>query len=360
MTSREARIGMVSWAHVHAQFRARALSEIPGARVVAISDDNPARGAAAAAEFGADFVPDWGQLVRRDDIDVVMVHSENARHPDQVVEAARAGKHVFCEKPIATRVEDAERMVRAVEEAGVDGTAAFVSRFSKEASRAAEIVKSGAIGEVLFTRSLIGLEGLEEIGLSEEMSAWMADPELGGGGAWIDEGSHAVDLLRWLVGDITEVGAVMANRAKPRLDGEDVAVVSVRFASGALGELVTCWSMNADIGMRNHLEIYGRDGTMALRATDPNPRVEVFRSRDVEMWRGWSQPHIRPAQVEPHDYSSWPPHLHHYKREVASYINRYHTGQHPYGPTLRDGLECLKVIAAGYASGRDRGALVAI
>ena len=360
MKRSEVRIGMVSWAHIHAQFRARALTEIPGAHIVAVADDNRPRGEKAANEFGAAFVSDWRDLVARPDVDVVMVHSENSRHPEQVIEAARAGKHVFCEKPVATDVPDAENMVAAIEEAGVDGTVAFVSRFSKEASRAAQVMSSGAIGEVLFTRSFIGLEGLEEIGLPDDMVAWMADPGLGGGGAWIDEGSHAIDLLRWLVGDIAEVGVVTANRLKPRLGVEDVAVASVRFANGALGEVVATWSLNADIGMRNHLEIYGSEGTLVMRATDPRPAVEVFRSGDDELWRGWTEPYIRPAQVEPHDYTSWPPHLHHYKREVASYISRYLGDQRPYGPPLRDGLECLKVIAAGYSSSQRSGALAQV
>jgi predicted dehydrogenase len=360
MKRSEVRIGMVSWAHIHAQFRARALSEITGAVVVAVSDDNRPRGEKAAKEFGAEWVSDWRDLVSRPDVDVVMVHSENSRHPEHVIQAARAGKHVFCEKPVATEVQDAEKMVAAIEEAGVDGTAAFVSRFSKEASRASEVMRSGAIGDVLFTRSFIGLEGLEEIGLPDDMVAWMADPELGGGGAWIDEGSHAVDLLRWLVGDIAEVGVVTANRAKPRLAVEDVAVASVRFANGALGEVVATWSLNADIGMRNHVEIYGSEGALVMRATDPRPAVEIFRSRDEELWRGWTEPYIRPAQVEPHDYTSWPPNLHHYKREVASYISRYLDDERPYGPPLRDGLECLKVIAAGYSSNQRSGALVQV
>ncbi|GFJ79611.1 hypothetical protein Phou_037910 [Phytohabitans houttuyneae] len=178
----EVRIGMVSWAHVHAEFRAKALAEIPGARVVAIADDDAARGRAAAERFGvADFVPDWRHLVTRDDVDVVMVHSENSRHAEQVIAAAEAGKHVFCEKPVATTVADARAMVDAVRAAGVDGTAAFVSRFSKEADRAKRIVDSGVLGQVLMTRSFIGLAGIAEIGCPPDMTAWMQDPALGGG-----------------------------------------------------------------------------------------------------------------------------------------------------------------------------------
>lgn len=355
------RIGMISWAHVHAEFRARALAEIPGARIVAIADEDEERGRAAAERWGvASFTTDWRELVARDDVDVVMVHSENSAHVEQVVAAAEAGKHVFCEKPIATTTRDARRMAEAVASAGVEGTAAFVSRFSKEADRAKRIVESGVLGRVLFTRSIIGLAGVAEIGCPPDMVAWMSDHERNGGGAWIDEGSHGVDLLRWIVGDIQEVSAFTANRAKPGLDDEDVAVAVLRYQSGALGEITTAWSMNVDIGMRNALEIYGTDGTLVMRATDPFPRVEVFRGADAELYRGWTIPNIEPAQTEPHDYTGWAPHVHHYKREIASYIERVKQDARPFGPTLEDGVACLSVIEAGYESASRGGAAVTI
>jgi predicted dehydrogenase len=355
------RIGMVSWAHVHAEFRAKALRELPGVEIVAIADEDADRGKAAAQRFEVDtFVPDWRDLVARDDVDIVMVHSENARHAEQVVAAAEAGKHVFCEKPIATTVADARAMAEAVRAAGVDGTAAFVSRFSKEADRAKRIVESGVLGRILLTRSLIGLAGIAEIGCPPDMTAWMVDPVLGGGGAWIDEGSHGIDLLRWLVGDIAEISAFTANRAKPDLDGEDIAVATLRYADGGLGEIATVWSLTADIGMRNAFELYGTGGTLVVRATDPFPRVDVYRGGDDPLYRGWTTPHIEPDAAEPHDYGSWPPHVHHYKREVASYIPRVRTVNRPFGPTLDDGLACLAVISAGYTSAAAGGAPVSV
>ena len=354
MTERMLRIGMISWAHVHAEFRSRAISEIPGAEIVAIADDDQVRGRAAAERFGvADFTTDWRELVARDDLDLVMVHSANDEHRDQVIAVAESGKHVFCEKPVAIAAEDAAAMVRAVEDAGVDGTAAFVSRFSKEASTLKRIVDSGVLGEVLFTRSIIGLAGVAEIGCPPDMVEWMCDPRKGGGGAWIDEGAHGVDLVRWLVGDIVTISAMSANRAKPGLDLEDIALANVRYESGAIGQIGTVWSLAADIGMRNHLEIYGTEGTVIMRATDPFPRVEVYRAGESAPWRGWTTPHIEADSSEPHDYSSWPPHSYHYKREVASYLHRALTDERPYGPTLRDGLACTAVLEKGYEAAAD-------
>jgi predicted dehydrogenase len=355
--TKELRVGMVGWAHVHAEFRAKALKELPGTRIVAVSDDNEQRGRAAAKRFGVqEFVPNWRDLVRRDDIDAVMVHSENSRHVDQVTAAAEAGKHVFCEKPVATNAADARRMVQAVESAGVEGTAAFVSRFSQEATRAKAIVDSGILGSIIHTRSFIGLSGIREIGCPPDMADWMENPGLGGGGAWIDEGSHGIDLVRWLIGDVVQIAAMTANRAKPRLKVEDIGTAIFKYANGALGEIGTAWSMAVEIGMRNLLEVYGSTGTLIMRSTDQFPRIEVFDANGKSPLKGWSIPHIEPDAKEPHDYSSWPPHVHHYKREVASYVSRFLLGARPFGPTLRDGLACISVIEAGYRSAAEGGA----
>jgi predicted dehydrogenase len=357
--SKPIRVGMVSWAHVHAEFRAKALLEEDYVEIAWIADDDEARGSAAARRFQvAEFSTDWHPLIERGDVDVVFVHAENDRHVEPVLAAAAAGIDVFCEKPVATNAADVARMVEAVRQAGVDGTAAFVSRFSQEASRAKRIVETGVLGDIVNARAVIGLAGIAEIGCPPDMAAWMEDPQLGGGGAWIDEGTHAVDLLRWLVGDVVEVGAMSASLVKRSLDVEDVAVAMLRFAGGALGEVSTNWSMAIDLGMRNALELYGSDGALFLSPTSRSPSVDLYTTQLPLELRGWVSPHIVPDEVEPHDYNSWPPHVHHYKREIASYVARRRSGVRPYGPTLEDGLACAQVIDAGYRAARERATVV--
>lgn len=345
------RAGMISWAHIHAEFRAKALTEIPGAEVVAIADDNIDRGKSAADRFNVtNFHADWRDLIARDDIDVVFVHSENNAHIDQVLMAAASGKDIFCEKPMATTLEDADRMVKAAADNKVELTTAFVSRFAQEAERAKQIVDSGILGDIVSARSIIGLAGLGEIGCPADMVAWMEDPVLGGGGAWIDEGSHAIDLLRWLVGDIESVSMQMTKKVKRHLQVEDEAIALLRFANGALGEVNTSWSLAIDVGMRNVTELFGSKGSLILENTSNSPRVAVYTESLAPELNGWVEPHIVPAVTEPHDYQSWPPHIHHYKREVSSFVSRYLSGDKPYGPTGVDGRECLAVLLAGYKS----------
>ena len=345
------RAGMISWAHIHAEFRSKALSEIPGAEVIAVADDNIERGQSAAQRFKVShFHSDWRELIARDDIDVVFVHSENNAHVDQVLMAAEYGKDIFCEKPMATTLEDADRMVKAAADNNVELTVAFVSRFAQEAERAKQIVDSGILGDIVSARSIIGLAGLGEIGCPADMVAWMEDPVTGGGGAWIDEGSHAIDLLRWLVGDIESVSLLMTKKVKTHLPVEDEAVALLRFANGALGEVNTSWSLAIDVGMRNVTELYGSKGSLILENTSNSPRVAVYTEGLAPELNGWVEPHIVPAMTEPHDYQSWPPHIHHYKREVSSYVSRYLSGDKPYGPTGIDGRECLAALLAGYRS----------
>ncbi len=101
---------------------------------------------------------------------------------------------------------------------------------------------------------------------------WMEDPVLGGGGAWIDEGSHAIDLLRWLSGDIASISVLTTKKVKTRPPVEDEAIALLRFANGALGEVNTSWSLAIDGGMRNVTELYGSKGNLILENTSNSPR----------------------------------------------------------------------------------------
>jgi predicted dehydrogenase len=241
-------------------------------------------------------------------------------------------------------------MLTAVKQNNVQFVVAFVSRFAKEAERAKQIVDSGVLGEIVSARSVIGLAGIREIGCPDDMEAWMVDPVVGGGGAWMDEGSHAVDLLRWMVGDVEKVSMMMTKKIKTHLAVEDEAIGILRFANGALGEVNTSWSLAIDVGMRNAIELYGSKGSLFLESTSSAPKVSLYTETLPAELRGWVTPHILPAVTEPHDYQSWPPNVHHYKREIASFVNRYFKEEQPYGPGGEDGRACLAVLLAGYQS----------
>jgi predicted dehydrogenase len=182
----------------------------------------------------------------------------------------------------------------------------------------------------------------------------MTDPVTGGGGALIEEGAHAFDLLHWLVGDIRSVCSATANLDKPRLRVEDNAMTLVQFQNGALGSLNTLWSLNIDVGMRNVLELYGTEGTLFVELTSKNPKLSLYtESLSEASLRGWLDPQIKPAKTEPHDYLSWPTHSRHYKREVTHLIDCFQNGD-PFRSTFYDGLKVVRVTEAAYRSAEER------
>jgi predicted dehydrogenase len=351
--SKPLRVGMISYAHVHAEFRSKALREIAGVEIIAVSDENEERGRAAAATHGgAVYYQDYRSLLARDDIDLVFIHTENSKHVDIVEAAAMAGKHIFCEKPMATTIEDAERIERAVKKAGIRFTVGFVSRYIPEAERAKALIESGVLGTIASVRAIIGLAGIREIGCPPAMAAWMEDPVLGGGGAFIDEGSHAVDLLRWYMGEVEAISASTARLVKRHLQVEDLGVATLRFRNGALGELNTSWSLHIDIGMRSVLEFYGSKGTMIVELTSPTPGIHLYTEGETgPLLAGWITPHIKPKENEPHDYQSWPPNALHYRREIEDIVTHFRQGR-TWQASVEDGLQACRIILAGYESAR--------
>jgi len=348
------RIGMISYEHVHGDFRSKALSEMEEVEIVAIADDDAGRGQQAVSKYGGEYYADYRKLLERKDLDFVFIHSANGDHKEMVLEAAAAGKSLFCEKPMATNAADALAMTEAVERAGVRHTLGFCSRFIPEAERAKEVIESGLIGKMIGVRAVIGLAGIAEIGCPDYMVDWMVDPIRGGGGAFIDEGAHAIDLLRWYAGDITAICSITANNDKPDLQVEDNAASALRFSSGALGTLNTLWSLHIDVGMRNTLELYGTEGTISLELTSKHPKLQAYSEHLGGLANGsWFEPHIKPKEAEPHDYQGWPTHAQHYKREVTDIIACLKQDR-AFRTNFRDGLHVARVTEAGYLSAKER------
>jgi predicted dehydrogenase len=345
---------MISYDHIHAEFRSRALKEMADdVDIVAVSDSDERRVAEAQRKFGGTSYRDYRELLQRNDLDMVFVHSGNNEHKAMVLEAVHAGKAIFCEKPLATNAADALEMTRAVESAGLPNTVGFCSRYIPEAERAKQIIDQGLLGKIISVQAVIGLAGIREIGCPGYMADWMEDPIRSGGGALIDEGSHAFDLLHWFVGDLESVCSATAKTAKPALDVEDNAMTLVRFEDGALGSLSTLWSLNIDIGMRSTLQLFGVNGTLFVDLTTKAPGLCLYSERAEEQTlQGWSSPHIKPGLSEPHGYLSWPTHMQHYKREVTDVVKRFQSGE-PFRTTFSDALKVARVTDAAYRSARE-------
>ncbi|MNI20380.1 1,5-anhydro-D-fructose reductase [compost metagenome] len=157
----------------------------------------------AAARLGwSDTVTDWRELVGRDDIDLIDINAPSDAHKEIALAAAKAGKHIFCEKPLALTLADSREMLEAAEEAGVMHMVGFNYRFSPAVRLAKRLVESGRLGQIYHFRAWF----LQDWILDPEFPlVWRLQKEIAGSGSHGDLGAHLIDLAHFLVGDIQEV-----------------------------------------------------------------------------------------------------------------------------------------------------------
>lgn len=259
--SARVRFAILSFAHYHANYWAEAINGSPDAELVGVWDDDAARGQSAADRHGTAFEGDLNALLAR--CDAVGITSETARHADLVEAAARAGRHILLEKPMAPTVAECDRIRRAVWESGVIFMQNFPKRYDPINQELVSRVQGGELGTVSLVRVRHGNYHLLELG-ERVHDAWYGNPALSGGGALIDEGIHAIDFLLWLLGDPAQVYAVTANRTLG-LPLEDTALVVLTFPSGALAEIATS---NVLVAAEGSIEIFGNRGSALLGGVD--------------------------------------------------------------------------------------------
>ncbi|MGO9560761.1 MAG: Gfo/Idh/MocA family protein [Acidimicrobiales bacterium] len=232
-----------------------------GADVVAFASRSPQSAEAAAAEWGSgEVVGDWHDLLERPDVDAFDICTPNASHVEIATAAAAAGKHVLVEKPLARTTEEADRMIAAADLSGVVLMPAHNARYLGPFVAMREAVARGDIGQVQAFRCAWGHAGPQ--GWAPD-AGWFRDPAVAGGGALIDLGVHAADVLRAvLADDPVEVSALLPKIGPPQGEVEEIAQLVVRFAGGAIGTLQASWAVAA--GNDNQLTIQGTLGTLHL------------------------------------------------------------------------------------------------
>ncbi|MBM3878572.1 MAG: Gfo/Idh/MocA family oxidoreductase [Verrucomicrobia bacterium] len=228
------------------------------ARLVAVYSRRAAANAAVAARYGARAAGSVAALLA-DEVEAVYVASPPDAHLDHVRACARAGKHVLCEKPLGRTVAEAEAMVAECGRAGVRLGTAFMMRFQAQHCAALDLWRAGALGRPVLGRAQLSCW------YPPQRGAWRQDPHQGGGGSLIDMGGHCLDLLEMFFGSIRSVSCCV-NRTVHDYASEDSAVVTVRFANGALG-VVDAFFCIPDVASENRLELYGSRGSILARGT---------------------------------------------------------------------------------------------
>ena len=321
------RVGLVSFAHVHSPPYAAVLRDLDIADFAGITDEDADRGKEAAERFGVTFFESADSLY--DEVEAVVVCSENRNHARDVIPALQNGVHVLCEKPISTTVEDARAMIRASEISGRQLRTAFPVRYLPSVVRAREVVRGGSLGRIL------ALNGTNH---GQIPGGWFLDPELAGGGAVMDHTVHLADVLRWML-DV-EVKSVYAEVGSFFGAGEtdDAAILTLEleggpFADGTFATIDPSWSRGdgyptwGDVTLR----IAGTAGVLNI-----DPFALPLRTFDHENGTPeWSYTGEDMNALMLADFL----------RGVAE--------DDPAGASGLDGLRTLEIVLAAYRSGED-------
>ncbi len=246
-----------------AKFHARAIAEIKNAKLVACFNRTAPKAEQLAAEFGGEATTDLEQMLARPDIDVVTICSPSGAHMEPCVAAAKAGKHVIVEKPLDVTIERCDAMISACEHAGVKLATIFPSRFHQSSQLLKQAVEAGRFGKLALGDAYVKWFRTQQY---YDSGAWRGTWEFDGGGALMNQAIHSVDLLLWLMGPAVEVMGHTAMLAHERIEVEDVATATVRFANGALGVIEATTAGYP--GSLKKIELTGSTGTAILEEED--------------------------------------------------------------------------------------------
>lgn len=253
-------------------------------RIAAVADAVPATAASRGEELGVPHFTDYATMLSEADIDAVDICLPHHLHRDAIVQAARAGKHILCEKPLCLSPDEARVVQAAVTEAGVTLMCAHNQLFLPAVARAKELIDAGAIGTVYEVRTTDSFRNE----FDPSNMGWRAHASTSGGGELIDTGYHPSYLMMHLAGGVPVQATAMLSTHRLRfMEGEDSAQALFRFDNGAVGQLVTSWAYEPAEGTERfsvvgELGALTSDGT-TLRYTllDGTDETETFDEVDT-------------------------------------------------------------------------------
>jgi predicted dehydrogenase len=248
-----------------ARFHARALAEVPGARVAALVSRSSDRARKLADEVGLDcfLATDLAAALSRPDVDAVIVTTPSGAHLEPAVAAAAAGKHVVVEKPLEITAERCDRIIAACDAHRVKLCTIFPSRFGDANRTLKAAVDAGRFGRLTLGETTCKWWRSQAY---YDDGGWKGTLALDGGGALMNQAVHNVDLLLWLMGPVVQVAAFTATLAHERIEVEDTAVACLRFANGALGVIQAATSVHP--GLPKTIAVHGDQGSAVVEQDD--------------------------------------------------------------------------------------------
>jgi predicted dehydrogenase len=250
-------IGIVGGGNI-SETHARAAHEIAGVEIAAIYGLNQGKSQLFSQHYGGSVYAEFEAFLRHRPMDLVVIGSPSGLHAEQGIAAARRGLHVLVEKPIDINLERVDALIADCEKAGVKLGVFFQDRVAPDLCRLKELIDAGRLGRPILVSARVKWHRSPEY---YSKSRWRGTYALDGGGALINQGVHTVDLLLWLMGDVTRVQA-KAITGLHKIEVEDTLVATLEFKNGAVGTLEAATSVYP--GYPRRLEVTGSEGTIIV------------------------------------------------------------------------------------------------
>jgi predicted dehydrogenase len=316
------RIGLLGCGAIACEHHLPALRRTAGAVVVGLADPDPAaRQRAAGLASGAELHAEAGELLGRADVDAVVVAAPTRLHAGLAAAAARAGKHVYVEKPLATSEDEGRRVLEEVARSGVTATVGFNRRRHPVYERARRLLEAGRIGQVRFVQTAF----CEPVEL-ERLPEWKRSRATGGG-VLLDLASHHFDLVRWFLQ--AELEVVHARTWSGRSEQDEATTLLATSMGAEVQSLFSFRAAHADF-----IELFGELGRLRVDRHRGALVVHRRRRRGYGIRREWSPAGVLGVRGDPS-----------YGRALAAFVQRV-AGAEVELPTLEDGLRSLQAVLA--------------
>jgi predicted dehydrogenase len=281
-------IGVISFAHGHASVYCQQMTHFEDVKLVACWDDDPQRGHNAANQFDMAYTPHVEDVLHDPQVQAVIITCETNRHAEMVVAAASAGKDILLQKPMALTLADCDRILSATDKAGVRLAMAYQMRHDPVNIKMKELIAEGTLGKIGLFRRRHSINVLFSESFVTGPTRWHIDPAKNMG-MFMDDASHATDLIHWMLGAPTSVIAEIDNTLTT-VAPDDTGVAVYRFSGGAMAILL---NSSVTLAGENTTEIYGDRGVVVQNHGDgpscavlpPHPIALKLYTRAHPVWR---------------------------------------------------------------------------
>jgi predicted dehydrogenase len=304
--------------------RMKSITSHSATELLCLSDNDTEAAKKFSKEMGCEFYPDWEEAVSRSDVDCVVVSVPNKFHNPIATEALKLGKHVWCEKPLARNPEEAFGIVKSAVRSERFLKVGSNLRYFPSVQKAKELLDSSAIGEVLFLRGWVGNAGWP-------VKMWFSDADLSGGGTFLDNGCHLLDIARWFMGEPRECMGHVSTLHWQISPLEDNGMGIFTFDKGKLAFIHSSWTEWAEY---MYLEVYGSSGY--IRVDNRGTKCITTHGR-------------QDGKQEVYDYSDVPAQSH--VLEFKDFVQSVSDSKQPL-PNGFDGLRAVQMAYGVYESSR--------